>query len=198
MTERTSESEEREVGMAGSGVEGGAAETAPDAAVSAFVSGIATESASQAAGGADVVGEAAAVSPVEEASPQPGSAEHYEKRVRDLQSQNDRLRHQISRQEQLQEEQSGTLVALKDALLRANPLIPAELLDASSPASLSASFQSAEQVVGSVRQRLQEEQRSAGQPWRIPAGAPVRAGVDVESLSPGEKIRHGLAQKMGR
>ena len=32
-------------------------------------------------------------------------------------------------QEQLQEEQSGTLVALKDALLRANPLIPAELLD---------------------------------------------------------------------
>ena len=198
MTERKSESEEIEAPVAGSGADGGAAEAAPDAAASAFVNGIASESASQAAGGADVAGEASAVSSDEEASPRPGSVEHYEKRVRDLQSQNDRLRHQISRQEQVQEEQSGTLVALKDALLRANPLIPAELLDASSLASLSASFQSAEQVVGSVRQRLEEEQRSAGQPWRIPAGAPVRAGVDVESLSPGEKIRHGLAQKMGR
>ncbi len=101
-------------------------------------------------------------------------------------------------QDQLQQEQSRTLLALKEALLRANPLIPAEMLDAASLDSLQASLQSAEQMVGRVRQKLEEEQRSAAQAWRVPAGAPVRGGLDLDSLSPAEKIRHGLAQKLGR
>lgn len=154
--------------------------------------GIAAPSAHQDEGGAESPGNTRGDDP----SPQPGSAEHYEKRVRDLQSQNDRLRHQTARHDQLQQEQSRTLLELKEALLRANPLIPAELLDAGSLEGLKASLQSAEQVVGRVRQRLEEEQRSAAQAWRVPAGAPARGGVDLESLSPGEKIRHGLSQKL--
>ena len=185
MTENISDSQ------AGAAAEGNAVGTASGG-------GITTPSTNQEAGGAVTPGEPSAVSPVSDPSPQFGSVEHYEKRVRDLQSQNDKLRHQLSRHEELQEEQSRALLVLKDALLRANPLVPAELLDTSSLDNLRASFQSAEQVVGRVRERLEEEQRSAGHPWRIPAGAPVRAGVDVQSLSPGEKIRHGLAQKMGR
>jgi hypothetical protein len=99
-------------------------------------------------------------------------------------------------QDQIQQEQSRTLLALKEALLRANPLIPAEMLDAGSLDSLQASLRSAEQMVGRVRQRLEEEQRSAAQAWRVPAGAPVRRGLDLDSLSPAEKIRHGLSQKL--
>lgn len=193
MTETISESQERapDPAVSGATAEDTAAEPASD-------TGIATPSAHQEAGGAETPEKASAALTGEDPSPRPGSAEHYEKRVRDLQSQNDRLRHQVARQEQLQQEQSQTLLALKEALLQAHPLVPAELLDAGSLESLKASLESAEQVVGRVRQRLEEEQRSAGQTWRIPAGGPVRGGVDVESLSPGEKIRHGLAQKLGR
>ncbi len=192
MTETISESQQTalEPTVPGATAEDAVAELTSD-------TGIATPSASREAGGAETPEKASAALPGDDPSPRPGSAEHYEKRVRDLQSQNDRLRHQVSRQEQLQQEKSQTLLALKDALLQAHPLIPAELLDAGSLESLRASLQSAEQVVSRVRQRLEEE-RSSGQTWRIPAGAPVRGGVDVESLSPGEKIRHGLAQKMGR
>jgi hypothetical protein len=193
MTENISESQDSapEAAVAGAPNEGNAAETASG-------TGISTPSANRETGGADTPGEASVVSPAADPSPHNGSVEHYQKRVRDLQSQNDRLRHQLSSHEQLQEEQSRALLVLKDAMLRANPLVPAELLDTSSLDNLRASFQSAEQVVDRLRERLEEEQRSSGQSWRIPAGAPVRSGVDVESLSPGEKIRHGLAQKMGR
>ena len=173
--------------VSGAAARGGAPEVEPEAEIAA-------PSAHQDQGGAESPGKSRGDDP----SPQPGSAEHYEKRVRDLQSQNDRLRHQAARHDQLQQEQSRTLLELKEALLRANPLIPAELLDAGSLDGLKTSLQSAEQVVGRVRQRLEEEQRSAAQTWRIPAGAPVRGGVDVESLSPGEKIRHGLSQKLRR
>lgn len=187
MTETIGDSQE--VGAAsivsGAAAQGGAPGVEPE-------TGIAAPSAHQDEGGAEGPGKSRGDDP----SPQPGSAEHYEKRVRDLQSQNDRLRHQAARHDQLQQEQSRTLLELKEALLRANPLIPAELLDAGSLDGLKTSLQSAEQVVGRVRQRLEEEQRSAGQTWRVPAGAPVRSGVDVDSLSPGEKIRHGLAQKL--
>jgi hypothetical protein len=189
MTETISDSQEVDVGSAVSGAmaQGGEPVAEPETVIAA-------PSAHQDEGGAEGPGKTRGDDP----SPQPGSAEHYEKRVRDLQSQNDRLRHQTARHDHLQQEQSRTLLELKEALLRANPLIPAELLDAGSLDSLKASLQSAEQVVGRVRQRLEEEQHSAAQAWRVPAGAPVRSGVDVESLSPGEKIRHGLAQKLGR
>jgi len=95
--------------------------------------GIAAPSSHQEAGGAAVAAETI-VSLPDSPPPQPGPEEHYEKRVRDLQSQNDKLRHQISRYEQLREEQSQTLLALKEALIWANPLVPAELLDTSQPA----------------------------------------------------------------
>jgi hypothetical protein len=171
--------------------EAGAAEAAQPQA------GIAAPSSHQEAGGAAVAAETT-VSPPDGPSPQPGAEEHYGKRVRDLQSQNDKLRHQLSRYEQLREEQSQTLLALKEALIRANPLVPAELLDTGSLAGLKDSFRNAEQVVGRVRERLEEDLQSSGRKWRIPAGSPVRSGIDMESLSPGRKIRHGLAQKMGQ
>jgi hypothetical protein len=187
MTETISDSQEVDVGSAVSGAmaQGGEPVAEPETVIAA-------PSAHQDEGGAEGPGKTRGDDP----SPQPGSAEHYEKRVRDLQSQNDRLRHQAARHDQLQQEQSRTLLELKEALLRANPLIPAEMLDAGSLDGLKTSLQSAEQVVGRVRQRLEEEQRSAGQTWRVPAGAPVRGGVDVDSLSPAEKIRHGLSQKL--
>jgi hypothetical protein len=187
MTETISDSQEVDAASVVSGAvaQGGAPGVEPE-------TGIAAPSAYQDEGGEEGPGKPRGDDP----SPQPGSAEHYEKRVRDLQSQNDRLRHQAARHDQLQQEQSRTLLELKEALLRANPLIPAEMLDAGSLDGLKTSLQSAEQVVGRVRQRLEEEQRSAGQTWRVPAGAPVRGGVDVDSLSPAEKIRHGLSQKL--
>src|SRR4030042_4045431 len=126
MTENISQSQDSapEAAVAGTPNEGNAAERALGTGT--------TPSANREAGGADTPGEASAVSPAADPSPHHGSVEHYQKRVRDLQSQNDRLRHQLSSHEQLQEEQSRALLVLKDAMLRANPLVPAELLDTSS------------------------------------------------------------------
>ena len=113
-----------------------------------------------------------------------------EKRVRDLQSAADKLKNQVKNQEASIQELQGNLAEAvaryRESLLTQHPEIPADLLSGSTIAELDASLDQARAVVDNVRQHLAE---------RVPAGAPARRGIDLSSMSPGEKINYGLKQR---
>ena len=119
------------------------------------------------------------------------------KRVRDLQSANDKLRAQSKNQQELISEQGQLLARLqsdfgvavskyREHLLAQHPEIPAELVEGNSIEEVNDSLLKAQKVVETVRQHLEED---------IPAGAPARSGPDVESLSPRQKIEYGIQRR---
>jgi len=79
-------------------------------------------------------------------------------------------------------------------LLVANPNIPEELLSGSSIVELANSLEKARTVVEKIKQNV-----IASEAWqsrsRVPAGAPARTGIDIESLSSTDKIKYGLTRK---
>ena len=56
-------------------------------------------------------------------------------------------------------------------------------------------FESAQRVVGALRQQLEDEADAEKRSVRVPAGSPTRRAPDVSSLSPTEKITLGLQQR---
>lgn len=128
--------------------------------------------------------------PADQATPPDGQPLVPEKRVRDLQSTADRLRNQVKDQEaaiaELQTNLAEAVGRYRDALLQQHPEIPADLLNGSTIAELEASLEQARAVVDNVRQHLS---------GKVPAGAPARQGIDVSSMSPGQKITYGLKQR---
>jgi len=122
------------------------------------------------------------------------------KRVRDLQSANDKLRAQSKSQQELISEKEQLLSRLqsdlgvasakyREHLLARHPEIPAELVEGNSIEEIDGSFLKARKVVETVRQHLEED---------IPAGAPARSGVDVTALSPRQKIEYGISREQAR
>ena len=116
------------------------------------------------------------------------------KRVRDLQSANDKLRAQSKNQQDLISEKEQLLAKLqsdlgtaaakyRESLLAQHPEIPVELVEGGSVEEIDSSFMKAMKVVETVRQHLEED---------IPAGAPVRSGIDMADMSSREKIEYGL------
>jgi hypothetical protein len=59
-------------------------------------------------------------------------------------------------------------------------------------------FESAQRVIGVLRQHLEEEADAEKRSARVPAGSPTRRAPDVSSLSPTEKITLGLQQRADR
>lgn len=119
------------------------------------------------------------------------------KRVRDLQSTNDKLRAQIKNQQELVSEKDRLISGLqsdlgvavakyREYLLAQHPEIPSELVKGNTIEEISESFLEAQKVVERVHQHLEES---------IPAGAPARSGIDVSALSPREKIEYGLRRR---
>ena len=111
-------------------------------------------------------------------------------RVRDLQSTADKLRADLSQKDsltlKLQAQVDNDVSKYRDVLVKANPLIPEELIQGASTEELDASISKAHQVVEKVKSNIEES-------TRIPAGAPVRSGPDLSEMSPSDKIRYGLA-----
>ena len=111
-------------------------------------------------------------------------------RVRDLQSSNDKLRADLKEKEtltlRLQQDMGEAVSKYRDVLLKANPGIPEELIQGNSIEELDSSVGKAHAVVEKIKSSIEESSR-------IPAGAPVRAGIDISALSPAEKVVYGLA-----
>ncbi len=75
-------------------------------------------------------------------------------------------------------------------LAKTNPDVLPELLGGETIAALDSSLARSKELVGRIKSRLEEQAGSI----RIPAGAPQREGVDVEGMSPREKIRWGIVR----
>ncbi|MDP2725908.1 MAG: hypothetical protein Q8P59_00050 [Dehalococcoidia bacterium] len=118
------------------------------------------------------------------------------KRVRDLQSQSDRLRHQLAQREEevqsLRNSLQEAAIKYRQALLTAYPVIPEQLLSGSTVEELEESLERARLAVEKVRQKLEE---GMARSLSVPAGAPVRRSPDLSALSPREKIVYGLGRK---
>jgi seryl-tRNA synthetase len=79
----------------------------------------------------------------------------------------------------------------RDARLASAPEIPQDLVPAAqSLDEIDQGFEAAQRVVQQLREKLDEETRSA----RVPAGSPQRRAPDLSGLSPAEKIKAGLQE----
>ncbi len=90
-------------------------------------------------------------------------------------------------------------VKYRETRLASAPEIPAELVpESDSLEQIERDFESAQRVVGELRQKLEDEADAEKRSARVPAGSPTRRAPDVSSLSPTEKITLGLQQQAER
>ena len=80
--------------------------------------------------------------------------------------------------------------AYKDVLLKANPLIPTDMIQGLTIDEVTASLEKASALVGQIKQGLEKE----GDADKIPPGAPQRTGPDMSAMTTKEKINYGLDQ----
>ncbi len=73
-------------------------------------------------------------------------------------------------------------------IIEANPQIPAELITGETIEAVDSSLKTARTLINKIKEGLEAEIKTA----RIPAGAPPRVPIDFSSLSPREKIQHGI------
>ena len=82
----------------------------------------------------------------------------------------------------------GAVSAYKAAALKANPLIPAELVSGATIAEIDASVDKAIAIVGKIKEGLGKETQTV----TVPAGAPGRTPPDLSAMTTKEKINHGI------
>jgi GAF domain-containing protein len=92
------------------------------------------------------------------------------------------------------ERERAAAARYREAVLRAEPALPPDLVRGESIAEVDGSLEAARAVVTQVRARMQAEAQEA----RVPAGSPPRGAPDLGALTPEQKIRYGLAQRASR
>jgi phage-related minor tail protein len=85
----------------------------------------------------------------------------------------------------------GAVSAYKGQVLKANPLVPPELVAGATIAEIDASVEKASAIVGKIKEGLATAQQTV----TVPAGAPGRTPPDISGMSPREKITHGIEAK---
>ena len=80
-----------------------------------------------------------------------------------------------------------------DAVRLANPAIPQDIIAGDTIEDIDASLAKATSIAESVRASLEARAKET----KVPAGAPTRAEISVEGLTPREKIAAGIQQKGG-
>ena len=88
----------------------------------------------------------------------------------------------------LREEKVEAVTACREALRLAHPGLPPDLISGETVQDLNASVDAAKALVDQVRAALNAEREAA----RVPAGAPVNPGLDMEGLSSRDKIAAGV------
>jgi DNA repair exonuclease SbcCD ATPase subunit len=81
-----------------------------------------------------------------------------------------------------------TIDAYKEAVIHANPGLPAEMISGATVEDINESVGKARTILQRVRQEMEAEAART----RVPAGAPPRALPDLSALSAREKIQYGL------
>jgi hypothetical protein len=96
-----------------------------------------------------------------------------------------------ARLEQMEESLKKATGGYRSMLVKENPEILPELISGESIEGLDHSLEVAKELTRKVQ--LQLEARKAAE--RVPAGAPARTPIDIESMSADEKIAYGLSQR---
>ncbi len=116
--------------------------------------------------------------------PPEGQPEGSEKRIRDLQSSNDKLRLQLKNQAaDLQE----ALKEYRVSIINSHPEIPQEMIAGATVQEIHASLDKATRLVAQVQKAMDDKGSE-----QIPAGAPPRRGPDLTTMTSREKIVEGL------
>jgi uncharacterized coiled-coil protein SlyX len=92
---------------------------------------------------------------------------------------------------ELADSRSQALASYRALVVSSNPDLPEELITGESVEEIDRSLASARALIDRVRQRLEME--IAGS--RIPAGASLRAPLDLSVLSPQEKIQYAMGER---
>ena len=82
------------------------------------------------------------------------------------------------------------VASYKALVVQSDPEVMEELVSGESIEEINASLEQARSLINRVRDGLEQEVTRV----RVPTGAPPRVPVDLTALSPGEKIRYGIAQ----
>ncbi len=91
------------------------------------------------------------------------------------------------------------VVRYREARLASAPDIPHDLVpELESVEEIDREFESAQRVVGQLRDKIEREAIEQARTARVPAGAPARREADVSNLSASEKIKLGLQRLEGR
>ena len=88
----------------------------------------------------------------------------------------------------------AAVAAYRVLLLKANPLVPSDLISGGTIEEVDQSLQRAAGLVGQIRQGLEQMQQAGERADAIPAGAPGRTPPDLSTMSTREKINYGLEQ----
>jgi hypothetical protein len=80
-----------------------------------------------------------------------------------------------------------------DAVKAANPAIPPDIIAGETIEDIDASVEKAQSIVIAVKASLEAQAKET----RVPAGAPARENINLDGLSPREKIVVGIQQKQG-
>lgn len=80
-----------------------------------------------------------------------------------------------------------------DAVKAANPTIPPDIIAGETIEDIDVSVEKAQSIATAVRASLEAQAKET----RVPAGAPTRESINIEGLSPREKIVVGIQQKQG-
>lgn len=89
--------------------------------------------------------------------------------------------------------EAETVAALRDTLRAANPTLPGELIDGSSPAELAASVTRATAVRDQVL--AANPPSTNGHAPKVPSGGQATPPADTSAMSAAEKIRFALSQR---
>ena len=82
------------------------------------------------------------------------------------------------------------VASYKTLVIYSNPEIMEELICGESIEEINTSLEKARNLINRVKDGLEQETTRV----RVPTGSPPRVPVDMSALSPGEKIRYGIAQ----
>jgi hypothetical protein len=85
----------------------------------------------------------------------------------------------------------ATIGAYKGQVLKANPLVPGELIGGATVAEIDSALAKATAIVDKIKGGLAAQNQTV----TIPAGAPGRTAPDISGLTTREKITHGLEAK---
>jgi chromosome segregation ATPase len=91
------------------------------------------------------------------------------------------------------------VVKYREARLASAPDIPHDLVpELETVDDIDREFESAQRVVGQLREKIEREAIEQARSARVPAGSPARREADLSGLSASEKIKLGLQRLEGR